>query len=101
MFVFNSFSLDFSKFVQFIYLVEFRLRVSKFKADVYSFTRAFNACWEYPMLEEYHGVLLYETICPSILMKGQTQTDAIFLNCFISNKQLFVTEIKPGMPDSV
>ena len=53
------------------------------------------------MLEEYHGVLLYETICPSILMKGQTQTDAIFLNCFISNKQLFVTEIKPGMPDSV
>ena len=95
MFVLNSFSLDFSKFVQFIYLVEFRLRVSKFRVDVYSFTRAFNACWECPMLGEYHGVLLYEIICSSILMKGQTQTDAIFLNCFILNKQLFVTETKP------
>ena len=44
MFVFNSFSLDFSKFVQFLYSVEFRLRVSKFRVDVYSFTWAFNAC---------------------------------------------------------
>ena len=52
------------------------------------------------MLEKYHGVLLYETIYSSILMKGQPQTDAIFLNCFISNKQLFVMETKPGMPDS-
>ena len=59
MFVFNSFSLDFSKFVQFLYSVEFRLRVSKFRVDVYSFTWAFNACWECPMLEEYHGVQCY------------------------------------------